>query len=92
MSLISILLAVIIAAVLIIVLMAVTSRKSKGIQTNKGSLPKNKSVIVKECTKKLSQDPHNISALTALSDVYYSEKDYEKAKKRDCKIRIIELV
>ena len=39
MSLISILLAVIIAAILIIVLMAVTSRKSKGIQTNKGSLP-----------------------------------------------------
>lgn len=79
MGLISILLAVIIAAALIIVLMAVTSRKSKGIQTNKGSLPKNKSVIVKECTKKLAQDPHNISALTALSDVYYSEKDYEKA-------------
>ena len=55
MSIISILLAIIIAATLIIVLMAVTSRKNKAVKTNNGSIPKNKNVIVKECTKKLTQ-------------------------------------
>lgn len=79
MSIISILLAVIIAATLVILLMAITSRKNKAVKTNNGSIPKNKNVIVKECTKKLTQDPHNVSALTALSEVYFSEQEYEKA-------------
>ena len=84
MSLISIFLAVIIAAVLIIILMAVTSRKSKGIQTNKGSLPKNKSVIVKECTKKLTfvitkvEDRRILEAKLFVEDITNSEEDEDE--------------
>lgn len=39
---------------------------------------KGKNAIIKEAEKKLVHDPHNVNALEALGDVYYSDKNWEK--------------
>lgn len=76
-----ILLAVIAAAALIAILMSISGGKKKkgGMQTKGGKRSKSNALVIKECTKKLLKDPHNVEALTNLSDIYYSEGNYEKA-------------
>lgn len=78
---ISILIAVITAAGLLILLTVITGKRNKGGNEKSGKPAKNKnnSVIIKEATKKLSHDPNNIQALEALGEVYYSQANYEKA-------------
>lgn len=78
---ISILIAVIAAAILLILLTAITGRRNRGTATKEGKPAKNKnnSVIIKEATKKLAHDPNNIQALEALGEVYYQQLNYEKA-------------
>lgn len=78
-SLIPILLAVIVGSLLVIILMAITSRKGKPVKTKKGKVNRNTSAVEKECIKKLTQDPRNVNALDTLSDIYYTANDYEKA-------------
>lgn len=75
-----ILCAVIFGAGLLIVLMAVTGHKDKRQKEAKTTTKtKNRSAIVRDCTKKLSHDPRNIPALMALGEVYYEDKNYDKA-------------
>ncbi len=76
----SILIAIIAAATLFIILTLITS-KSNGNKTKSKKNPKqkNNSAIIKEATKKLIHAPNNIQALTALGEVYYEAKNYEKA-------------
>jgi tetratricopeptide (TPR) repeat protein len=40
---------------------------------------KSRSSIIREATRKLSQDPHNTSALIPLADLYFSEHLWDKA-------------
>ena len=78
-----ILIAIIAGALLVIILMAITGMAKKRKQGESSGLSKHKnkskSVIVKECNKKLLKDPNNITALTLLSDLYFEEKNFEKA-------------
>ncbi len=76
----SILIAVIAAAALFIILTLITGKTSKNNdKSKKNGKQKNNSAIIKEATKKLIHAPNNIQALTALGDVYYGAKNYEKA-------------
>ena len=77
---ISILIAVIIALLLVVAIVAI-----KGIKRNEDKKDvsqkiqkKGKSAILKEAEKKLAHDPHNVSALEMIGDIYYSEKNWEK--------------
>ncbi|MDE5897945.1 MAG: restriction endonuclease, partial [Treponemataceae bacterium] len=72
--------AVIAAAALLISLMALGGAKKKGGGAG-GKNPKvqNRSIIIRDCTKKLARDPRNIPALTQLADVYFKEQTYDKA-------------
>ncbi|MBQ9239314.1 MAG: tetratricopeptide repeat protein [Treponema sp.] len=72
-----ILLAVIVGGALLLVLMSRAGSSEK--KTKRRTRQKSQSTIIKECTKRLSHDPHNVPALTALSDIYYAQKDWEKA-------------
>lgn len=40
---------------------------------------KSRQIIIREATKKLSADPHNVSGLKDLSDLYYKEQRWDKA-------------
>lgn len=76
----AILLAIIAAATLMVILMAVSGKSKKsGDRKASRNAGKSKSVLLKECQKKLSKDPHNVQALLTLSDIYFNAKDYEKA-------------
>lgn len=77
--LISVLVAVITACVLIVILMAVKGG-SKGSEktVNDRIQKKGKGAILKEVEKKLAHDPHNVSALETLGDIYFSDKNWEK--------------
>lgn len=77
---ISILIAVIVALLLVVAIVAI-----KGIKRNEEKKDvsqkiqkKGKSAILKEAERKLAHDPHNVSALELIGDIYYSEKDWEK--------------
>ncbi len=77
-----ILLAIVSASGLLCILMIFSGKKDKGTGGDGPSKkPKNKNaaVIIKECTKKLAHDAHNISALKQLGAVYYEQQNYEKA-------------
>lgn len=77
--LISVLIAVIVACVLIVVLMAVKGSSKSGDKTvNDRIQKKGKNAILKEIEKKLAHDPHNVSALENLGDIYFSDKNWEK--------------
>lgn len=75
---IAVLLAIVVGAGLVVILMAVSSlsKKSGGSKRNSG---KNSSVLARDCTKKLTKNPNDVEALTTLSDIYYSEQNYDKA-------------
>lgn len=79
---IGLLIAVIVGAALMLVLMAVRTRSSKGggdeSPTNRAKKHNNAGKI-REYTKKLSHNPHNVSALTALSQIYYEDGAFDKA-------------
>lgn len=73
-SILPILISVIAAALLVMLLMVLSGRKSNAEGTQKTPKAKNRNTLIKDCTKKLAHDPRNINALTALGDLYYSEK------------------
>ena len=74
-----ILLAVVAAAGLILLLMLITGHSRNSSDVKGKDAKKNPSVLARECTKKLAKDPHNVQALKALSEVYFTEQNYEKA-------------
>ena len=77
---ISILIAVIIALLLVTVIFVVKGlkRSNEGKDVSQKIQKKGKSAILKEAERKLSHDPHNVSALELIGDLYYGEKDWEK--------------
>lgn len=50
------------------------TKKTKNRTTNKSQ-----ATIIKECTKRLTKNPRDISALTALSEIYFSAQRWEDA-------------
>lgn len=76
---IGVLIAIIVGAGLICILMAVSRIQKKGSGARRTGKSKNNAVMVRECTKKLAKDPHNVEALKTLADIYYSESNYEKS-------------
>ena len=77
---ISILIAVIVALLLVVLMVTVKSvkRKEDKQDVSQKIQKKGKSAILKEAEKKLAHDPHNVSALEMIGDIYYSEKNWEK--------------
>jgi len=67
------------------ILVAVAGRKGRVIENKKikkedGPLKqRNRNQIIREATRKLSQDPHNPEALASLGDLYFSEHLWDKA-------------
>ena len=79
---IGVLAAIIAGALIIILLMTFTSlsrKKSASDQLTSKKRSKSDAAIIKDCNKKIERDPSNVSALTLLADLYYEEKNYEKA-------------
>lgn len=77
----SILIAIIIAAILIVIIMLLRSAKSKKADSktvSKKIQKKGSSAILKEAEKRLAHDPHNVSALEMIGDLYFEEKNWEK--------------
>jgi uncharacterized protein HemY len=72
----SILIAVLIILVFLVIITSISGKKNK---TQNSSKTRKRSVIIKDATKKLSQNPHNVPALTELSNLYYQEHNWEKA-------------
>lgn len=81
-SLVPILLAVISASVLVIILMFIRSlsSKKKDVKPGEPAGRKSRANIIKDAEKKLTHDPHNVQALTALGEIYFSEKNWEKTR------------
>ena len=77
---ISILIAVIVALLLVSLGVAIKGMKHKDDtkDVSQKIQKKGKSAILKEAEKKLAHDPHNVSALEMIGDIYYSEKNWEK--------------
>lgn len=79
--LISVLISIIAAAAFVIVIMLVRSSKKAMTakeKTEKRMKDKGRNVVVKEAEKKLAHNPHNVSALEVLGEIYYREKNWEK--------------
>jgi Putative Zn-dependent protease, contains TPR repeats len=74
-----VLIAVITGSVLLILIMIVRSGKKKGGKTSNSARQRNRAVIIRECTKRLTHDPHNINSLQELADLYFEEQNWEKA-------------
>lgn len=77
---ISILIAVIIALLLVSFIVGIKNIKRKEDKKDVAQKiqKKGKSAILREAEKKLAHDPHNVSALELIGDIYYSEKNWEK--------------
>ena len=73
---------IVISAVVCLLLIFKGGGKEKGTdrkkELSKKIQKKGKSAILKEAEKKLAHDPHNISALENVGDIYFNEKNWEK--------------
>lgn len=69
--------AAIVVLFVVIIILFIASRKGKN--TEGGSKPKNSQALIKECNKKLAQDPHNPQGLIPLGDYYYQQQIWDKA-------------
>ncbi len=78
--LISILIAVIVALLLVVLIIGFKNIKKKEDvkDVSQKIQKKGKSAILKEAEKKLAHDPHNVSALELIGDIYYSEQNWDK--------------
>lgn len=76
----SILIAVIAALLLVVIIITLKNfnKSEEGQEVFQKIQKKGKSAILKEAEKKLAHDPHNVSALLLIGDIYFSEKDWEK--------------
>lgn len=65
---------------LIIIVRGFIGKKNKNYRSSSDRIRKRgSSNVIREAEKKLSRDPHNINALETLGEVYYTEKNWEKA-------------
>ena len=71
-----ILIAIIVVVAFVAVLMLFSGSKDK---KGKKGKQKSRQVIIKDATKKLSQNPHNPDGLIPLADLYYQEHSWDKA-------------
>lgn len=78
---ISVLIVLIVSILIIGVLVVIsTSSKTKGPKDVSGRIQKKgKSAILKEAQKKLARNPRDITALRELGNIYFEEKNWEKA-------------
>lgn len=67
---------VIVIAIAIIVLI---SSKSKGSSSTGKKKVKGRAVLMKEATRRLTQNPHDTEGLSIMGDIYYQDQDWEKA-------------
>lgn len=67
------------ALLILIMILRSLSGKRKGGKASGAVRQKNRAVIIRECTKRLTHDPHNINALQQLADLYFDEQNWEKA-------------
>ena len=65
--------------VLFVVVVIILFASKKGGKTTGGSKPKNSQALIRDCNKKLAQDPHNPAGLLPLSDYYYQQQIWDKA-------------
>lgn len=72
----SIIVAIAVIVVFFAILIAVTTRKKSG---DKNRHKKGRTQIIREATRKLSQNPHNTSGLIELGELYYNERAWDKA-------------
>jgi len=73
---------IIIAAIVvfsIIALFLIISGARRKKASSSSTSQKNRQTIIREATKKLSQDPHNVAGLLSLSELYYKEQLWDKA-------------
>ncbi len=83
-SVLPILIATIAVFSVIVIIMAISGAR-RNIQTNASSNLKTKKaqrsrqIIIRDATKKLSQDPHNPQGLIPLANLYYEEQLWDKA-------------
>lgn len=69
---------VIIIACLAVLLLSFLGRK-KDAQGPKKPRKKDRSVIIRDASRRLAQNPRDPEALSAMGDLYYQEQDWEKA-------------
>jgi tetratricopeptide (TPR) repeat protein len=73
----SLLLAVVIIIAVAALLIVIATKRGGGGQ--KKGKQKTRAIIVRDATRRLSQDPHSPEGLIPLADLYYSEHAWEKA-------------
>lgn len=71
---ISIVVGIVIVVVFATILAVIATHKKGGSKKSKG-----RAQIIREASRKLSQDPHNPEGLIALGDIYFNEHTWEKA-------------
>lgn len=78
--LVSVLIAIIIAALFVIGIIVVSSAKksSRSKDVRAKVQKKGEGVLIREAEKRLSRDPHNTDALSLLGELYYNDKNWEK--------------
>lgn len=72
---------IIVIALVVVILVAkggASKGKSSSNKSGKSVSSKGKSSLIKEYEKKLTHDPHNVSALEGLGEIYFEEKNWEK--------------
>ena len=69
------------AAALLVFAVLQGRKKSDGSRKKKDAKAKDRSVIIREANKRLSQNPRDAEALSSLGDLHYREGDFEKAGK-----------
>ncbi|MDR2618879.1 MAG: tetratricopeptide repeat protein [Treponema sp.] len=74
--LIPVLAAVVVLIIGVFIVMLLNSRKGGG-----GTQSKGRDAIIKNATKRLSQNPHDPEALSALGDLYFREEEWNQAYK-----------
>ena len=72
---------VVFSIAIIILLMMLLSGSKTSKRNGKKSRIKDRNTIVRNATRKLSQNPRDPDALSAMADIYYQESDWEKAHK-----------
>ena len=89
----SILIAVIAALLLVVIIITLKNfnKSEEGQEVFQKIQKKGKSAILKEAEKKLAHDPHNVSALLIIGDIYFSEKDWENVEKEMSKVSKIDI-
>lgn len=76
-SVLPIIIAAIVVFSIIALILIISGARRKNL--NSSSTQKNRQTIIREATKKLSQDPHNASGLMTLGELYYKEQLWDKA-------------